>query len=1049
MRADNVRRVLLLGSGALKIGEGGEFDYSGSQAIKSLKEEGVSVVLVNPNIATVQTSESLADTVYFLPVTPEFVTRVLERERPDGILLGFGGQTALNCGIELHRSGVLQRLGVRVLGTPVESIIVTEDRELFAQRLRSLGVPTPRSEAVRSVPDALAAAGRIGYPVMVRAAFALGGLGSGVARSPKELAPLAGTALSTATQLLVEEYLDGWKEIEYEVVRDASDNCVTVCNMENMDPMGIHTGESIVVAPSQTLDNDEYFTLREVALKVVRSLGIVGECNIQFALSNGAYRVIEVNARLSRSSALASKATGYPLAHVAAKLSLGYALPEVRNKLTGVTQACFEPSLDYIVVKIPRWDLQKFERVSPRLGSEMKSVGEVMAIGRSFEEALQKAVRMLDIGAEGVICPELAEQDLEPRDRRLFSIADALERGIPVESISAQTGIDPWFLRGIERIVRFASRLRQSGLIADDVRDAKRLGFSDRQLALFKSLQEQDIRSFRRQEGILPVVKQVDTLAGEYPAQTNYLYLTYHGTEHDTSRGKGGVVVLGGGPYRIGSSVEFDWCCVSAAQEARKLGTRTIIINNNPETVSTDFDEADALYFEELTLERVRDICELESPRGVMVSVGGQVANSLALPLHRAGVPILGTSAENIDRAEDRHKFSLLCDSLRIDQPEWKELVSVDDAKRFAERAGYPVLVRPSYVLSGAAMKVAYHPEALEEYLAGASKVSREHPVVVSKFIHNAKELEFDGIAAAGEVLLSAVSEHIENAGVHSGDATIVLPPQRLYAETLRQVQRVSASIAKELDITGPFNIQFLAQDNNVRVIECNLRASRSLPFVSKVMKRNFISLATRAMLGFPVQRVEERSLGHVGVKAAQFSYGRLRGALPRLGVEMGSTGEVACLGEDMHEALLKSLLATGFALPSGAVLVSISGDEQRLRMLQEVRSLHELGFQLLGTENTVRFYGSHGIPIGQLRKIREGGSPNVLEALQSREVKMVIHLDLPHRPVHEDHYALRRAAADYAIPLVQNAQLARALIQALALKPELSVKAWHEYGKP
>ncbi|MBN1434782.1 carbamoyl-phosphate synthase (glutamine-hydrolyzing) large subunit, partial [Candidatus Fermentibacterales bacterium] len=940
------RRVLVLGSAALKIGEAGEFDYSGSQAIKALREEGIETILANPNVATIQTSDYLADRVYFLPIVPGFIERLLERERPDGILLSFGGQTALNCGVELYRTGALDRLGVRVLGTPVDAIVNTEDRDLFARRLAALGVDTPSSRAVTSVDEAMQAGEAIGYPCMVRVAYALGGLGSGICAGPQELRGLATRAFSHTGQLLVEEYLRGWKEIEYEVVRDAADNCVCVCNMENLDPMGIHTGESIVVAPSQTLTNDEYHGLREVAMRIVRDVGVVGECNVQFALSpeRFEYRVIEVNARLSRSSALASKATGYPLAFVAAKLALGKSLHEVENLVTRSTCAFFEPSLDYIVVKVPRWDLGKFRGVSQRIGSAMKSVGEVMAFGRRFEEALQKALRMLDTGADGLllnerpVIPDLRQALEEPTELRVFAVARALEEGGSVEDISARTGIDRWFVCGIASAVRVAGRLRDAGPAAVGDRDllleAKRSGFSDVQIARATGLTEDAVRSSRTRLGITPFVRQVDTLAAEYPAATNYLYLTYNGCEHDIELGReGSVAILGSGAYRIGSSVEFDWCCVNTARTLRELGYGTIMINHNPETVSTDYDECDRLYFEELGFETVREIYELEKPIGLVLAMGGQKPNNLARRCFSEGLRVLGTSPESIHTAESRNAFSSLLETLGIRQPEWSELVSADDALEFAGKVGYPVMVRPSYVLSGAAMGVAGNAGELHKILRKALDVSSEHPVVISRFVEKAKEIDVDAVARDGGILLWAVCEHVENAGVHSGDATLVIPPQRTYLETMRRVRAITGQVASSLRINGPFNIQFLAKDNQVMVIECNLRASRSFPFVSKVLGINFIDAAVRVMTGRPVPNLPSRSfldLDYVGVKAPQFSFTRLEGADPTLGVEMASTGEVACLGRDFDEAFLKALISVGFRFPLGKVLLSTGPIESK-----------------------------------------------------------------------------------------------------------------------
>ncbi len=1085
------RKVLLLGSGALKIGEAGEFDYSGSQAIKALREEGVEVILVNPNIATVQTSEGLADRVYFLPVTPAFVEKVIARERPDGVLLSFGGQTALNCGVALWKLGIFEQYGVRVLGSPMTSIETTEDRELFNRALAAAGLKTPRGVAVRSVREGLRAAEKIGYPVMARVAYALGGKGSGLSASPRDLEDALRKALIYTDQVLIEEYLEGWKEIEYEVVRDRADNCVTVCNMENFDPMGIHTGESIVIAPSQTLTNAEYHGLREISLRAVRGLGIVGECNIQFALHprTGDYRIIEVNARLSRSSALASKATGYPLAFVAAKLVLGLTLPEIRNSITRATAACFEPALDYLVVKIPRWDLKKFARVSKKIGSEMKSVGEVMAIGRTFEEAIQKAARMLQIGMYGVVCnanysfADLEKELRQPTDERLFGIAEAFNKGLTVSRVHELTRIDAWFLHKIKSITDCEARLRAHRLRTlppELLGEAKRKGFSDKQIGLLTGATEARVRAARQALGIVPVVKQIDTLAAEYPAKTNYLYLTYNGTEDDVTfgdrgdgRGEGAskapgtaaaappapsagrerrerVMVLGSGSYSIGSSVEFDWCCVNAAQTLQRLGYRTLMVNYNPETVSTDYDICDRLYFDELSFERVLDIYEKEEPRGIVLSMGGQIPNTLALKCHRAGMRILGTPATSIDRAENRFKFSKLLDDLGVDQPEWRELTSVADARAFARKIGYPVLIRPSYVLSGAAMSVVFGERDLERYLSRASRVTPEYPVVISKFILNAKEIELDAVADGGEVVASAIIEHVENAGVHSGDATMVLPPQKLYIETIRRIREIGREIARALRITGPFNIQFLARANEIKVIECNLRASRSFPFVSKVARTNFVELAVSAMTGHAVRnRKSTLDLNYVGVKAPQFSFSRLKGADPALGVEMASTGEVACLGDDVYEAFLKAFISAGYALPRRTVLLSIGGEEAKHRFLEPARRLHGQGFRLFATEKTCRFLRRSGIPATLLHKVHESRSPNIRDYIAKKKIDFVISIPNPGRKVEFDSsYRLRRLAVDFSVPLLTNLQVADLFVQALAAKrPEdLKVKAWDEY---
>jgi carbamoyl-phosphate synthase large subunit len=1059
-------KVLVLGSGALKIGEAGEFDYSGSQAIKALKEEGVEVVLINPNIATIQTSEELADRVYFLPVTPHFTEQVIAREKPQGILLSFGGQTALNCGVALWKKGVLRRAGVPVLGTPIEAIEKTEDRKLFNRALAEVRLKTPRGIAVRSVEDGLRAAAAIGYPVMARVAYALGGKGSGMSATPAELREALRKAFSSAPQVLIEEYLEGWKEIEYEVVRDPADNCITVCNMENFDPMGIHTGESIVIAPSQTLTNEEYHRLRQISIRAVRHLGIVGECNIQFALNprNGDYRIIEVNARLSRSSALASKATGYPLAFVAAKLVLGHLLPELPNSITRVTSACFEPALDYLVVKIPRWDLKKFGRVSKKIGSEMKSVGEVMAVGRSFEEAIQKAARMLQIGMYGLVANEnysfenLEKELRHPTDERLFGIAEALKKGMTVERIHALTRIDSWFLEKIRNIVECEARIRSHRLPSlppQLIGEAKRMGFSDKQIALLTGSTEMNVRAARKREGIAPAVKQIDTLAAEYPAKTNYLYVTYNGREHDVPFGNGPkgprkVLVLGSGSYSIGSSVEFDWCCVNAALALKKMGYSTIMVNYNPETVSTDYDICDRLYFDELSFERVLDIYERERPLGILLSMGGQIPNNIALKCHRAGMRVLGTPPENIDRAENRFKFSRLLDELGIDQPEWRELRSVREAKTFSRKIGYPVLIRPSYVLSGAAMSIVFNEGYLDRYLQRASRVTPEYPVVISKFIMNAKEIEMDAVADRGEVVASAIVEHIENAGVHSGDATMVLPPQKLYIETIRRIREIGREIAGALRITGPFNIQFLAKDNEIKVIECNLRASRSFPFVSKVARTNFIELAVAAMMGRPVRnRKSTLDLNYVGVKAPQFSFSRLKGADPALGVEMASTGEVACLGDDVHEAFLKALLSAGFAFPRKSVLLTIGGETSKHRFLESARKLHGLGLRIFATEHTSNFLRENGIPTTRLFKVHEKREPNIRTSIARGRIDFVISIPNPAKRVEFDSdYRLRRMAVDFSIPILTNLQVADLFAQALATHPlrSLKVKHWAEY---
>jgi len=1065
-----MRKVIILGSGALKIGEAGEFDYSGSQAIKALKEEGIFTVLVNPNIATNQTSKGLADKIYFLPVNPFFVEKVIAKERPDGILLSFGGQTALNCGVELNASGILKKYNVEVLGTPVSAIIKTEDREIFNQEILKIGMKVPKSIACNDKETAMAAAHKVGYPVIVRAAFALGGKGSGFAYSENELADLLDTAFAYSDQVLVEENLKGWKELEYEVVRDRFDNCIVVCNMENFDPLGIHTGESIVVCPSQTLNNEEYHRLRERAIIAIRHLGIVGECNIQFALDpkSDDYRIIEVNARLSRSSALASKATGYPLAYVAAKLSMGYSLPELRNAVTKVTTACFEPAIDYIAMKIPRWDLDKFRMVSQEISSEMKSVGEIMALGRSFEEVVQKGLRMLQIGLYGFVAnsnapikPENLEHDIQvPTPRRILAIAEALRKGMAVEKISKLSGIDGWFLEKLKNIVETEKEIvKHKDLPKDLLLQAKKHGFSDKQLAELTGKKEDAIRALRKKYGVVPVVKQIDTMAAEFPAKTNYLYLTYHGEKDDvdykkkSSRKK--MVVLGSGPYAIGTSVEFDWCSVNALTTVGKYGYETIMINYNPETVSTDYDMSDKLYFDELSLERVLDIYEKEKPDGMIVSTGGQVSNNLALKLHKAGVKILGTEAENIDRAEDRHKFSQMLDKLGVDQPKWKELAKIDQITKFADDVGYPLLVRPSYVLSGAAMSVAHNHEALVQFLNKATRISSDAPVVVSKFELGAKEVEIDAVAMNGTVLIYAIAEHVENAGVHSGDATIVLPPQKLYIETIRRIKDITKKIAKELKITGPFNIQFLAKNNQVKVIECNLRASRSFPFSSKVTGYNFVEIATLAMLKkkpleyFKNQHYNTLDLDHVGVKASQFSFSRLKGADPVLGVEMASTGEVACFGDDMYEALLKAMISTGFRIPKKKILLSIGSIEDKAAFLKSAQQLVDMDYELYATENTSRFLTENGIKNTFLYKIRNKMQPNLLDVLGQKIIDLVINIPKSYsREEVTDGYLIRRKAIDFNIPLLTNLQLSQSVVEALQRykMDDLKIKEWSEY---
>ncbi len=1055
-----IRTILLLGSGALKIGEAGEFDYSGSQAIKAFKEEGKRVVLINPNIATNQTSWGLADAVYFVPVTPQFVEEVIVKEKPDAISISFGGQTALNCGMKLEEQGILEKYNVRVLGTPVDSVRRSEDRAAFNKELRTIGVDVPKSFPVETMEDGMKAGEEIGFPVIVRGSFALGGKGSGRAANAEELKDILQTAFVESSLVLVEEDLTGWKEIEYEVVRDYADNCITVCNMENVDPLGIHTGESIVVAPSQTLDNRDYQMLRSIAQKVIRHFKIVGECNIQYALDPRSrnYRVIEINARLSRSSALASKATGYPLAFVAAKLVLGYSLPQLRNAITKMTSADFEPSLDYVALKMPRWDLQKFRHVSDQVTSEMKSVGEVMALGRTFEEALQKAMRMLNIGADGLYpvpfeFENLTREVKRPTPRRMFAVAKALQDGWTVDEVSLATGIDRWFLERIKHCAELASELRKKS--ADPVeeplmRSLKKAGFSDSAIGNITDESAEKIRSRRKELGITPFIKQIDTLAGEFPAQTNYLYMTYHASEHDINP-KGSrkrAMVLGGGPYSIGSSVEFDWCCVQAVRELQKQGYEVAMVNSNPETVSTDYDECDLLFFEQLTEERVRDIHDLITPEGVVVSMGGQIPNNLAPKLARAGVKILGTNPADIDRAEDRHKFGSLLDTLNVDQPEWKEFSDLDSAKKFADTVGYPVIVRPSYVLSGAAMAVVHSADDLEAFLDQAATVGKDAPVVLSKFEQGAKEIEIDGVAQDGELLLYAISEHVENAGVHSGDATLVLPPQRLTVETMRRIKVIAKNITRGLNISGPFNIQFLAKDNRIKVIECNLRASRSFPFASKVTGTNFAVLATQALLGNAPTGIRYNTidLDHVGVKAAQFSFSRLKGADPRLGVEMVSTGEVACFGLSAEQAMLISLLAVGFRIPKKNILLSVGRLEDKVDVLEAIRTLVRLDYSLYATPNTHEFLKSRDIPSLLLHKVSEPRSPNIKEYLDSRRIDMVVNI-----PQHEssqeqtDGYSIRRLATDRGIPLITNVQLFKRLAEALESEKEapLPVLSW------
>jgi carbamoyl-phosphate synthase large subunit len=1055
-----MKTVVLLGSGALRIGQAGEFDYSGSQAIKALKEEGIRVVLINPNIATIQTSESLADKIYFLPLKDAFVEKVIARENPDGILLGFGGQTALNCGVRLFQHGVLDQYGVDVMGTPVSTIMDCEDRQSFTDRLKEIGVKMPRSTAVKSVDEAMQAAGEIGYPVMLRVAYALGGLGSGLVTGPEELQRKIEKALSFTRQILVEEYLEGWKEIEYEVVRDKADNCITVCNMENFDPLGIHTGESIVVAPSQTLDNREYHKLREISIRVIRHLGIIGECNIQFALDERSedYRVIEVNPRLSRSSALASKATGYPLAAVAAKLALGKQLTELPNSVTRLTKACFEPALDYVVVKIPRWDLTKFRRASNKIGSEMKSVGEVMALGRTFEESLQKALRMLQVGVYGLVGNNFYFEDLEaelkhPTDKRVFAVAEAVET-MPVTRIHECTGIDPWFIYKIAHIVSMKQKLERikGELDRGLLEQAKKMGFSDKQVAVFLGLEELDVRKKRIHYQLYPYVKQIDTLGAEFPARTNYLYLTYNGEEDDipfpSSRG---VMVLGSGSYRIGSSVEFDWCCVNTVQTLRQQDYRTVMVNYNPETVSTDYDICDRLYFDELSFETVADIYEKEKPEGLIISMGGQIPNNLAVKCMAYGLNVLGTDPENIDRAENRHKFSALLDELKVDQPPWKELTDINEAEKFAGKVSYPVLIRPSYVLSGAAMSVALNKEELTDYLGKASEVSPEYPVVISKFIENAKEIELDGVAKNGELFVYAICEHVENAGVHSGDATMVLPPQRTYLETTRRMKKITRKIVKALNIHGPFNIQFIAKDNDVKVIECNLRASRSFPFVSKIFKLNFIDLAARIIMGEDLAPIDKScfELEYVGVKAPQFSFTRIKGADPVLNVEMASTGEVACLGDSFEEAFLKALLSVGYRFPDKNILLATGPFESKALFLPDAKRLNDLGFSLFATPGTADFLNYHNISTHVLHWPSENREPDVLSFIRERKLDLIINIPRSTRAQHlAEDYRVRRAAVDFNIPLITNLQFAERFIDGISRLnlDDLAIKAWDEY---
>ena len=1076
MKENNIKKVLLLGSGALKIGEAGEFDYSGSQALKALKEEGIYTVLINPNIATVQTSEGVADQIYFLPVTPYFVEKVIEKERPDGVMLAFGGQTALNCGVALYKDGIFEKYGVKVLGTPVQAIIDTEDREIFVHKLNEIDVKTIKSEAVENAIDARRAAAELGYPVIVRAAYALGGLGSGFCDNEEELDVLVEKAFSFSPQVLVEKSLRGWKEVEYEVVRDRFDNCITVCNMENFDPLGIHTGESIVIAPSQTLSNSDYHKLRELAIRIIRHIGIVGECNVQYAYDPESedYRVIEVNARLSRSSALASKATGYPLAFVAAKLGLGYGLFDLKNSVTKTTSAFFEPALDYVVCKIPRWDLGKFHGVDKELGSSMKSVGEVMAIGRTFEEAIQKGLRMIGQGMHGFVeNKELVISDIdkalrEPTDKRIFVISKAFRAGYTVDQVHELTKIDKWFLEKLMNIMNTSKELEQwsknhkqiADLPFELLKKAKVQGFSDFQIARaigYEGDMEDGIlyvRNHRKSVGIVPVVKQIDTLAAEYPAQTNYLYLTYSGIANDVHYlgDRKSIVVLGSGAYRIGSSVEFDWCGVQALNTIRKEGYRSVMINYNPETVSTDYDMCDRLYFDELTFERVMDILELENPHGVIISTGGQIPNNLALRLDAQKVPILGTSAKSIDNAEDREKFSAMLDRIGVDQPRWRELTSMDDINEFVEEVGFPVLVRPSYVLSGAAMNVCSNQEELERFLQLAANVSKKHPVVVSQFIEHAKEVEMDAVAQNGEIVAYAISEHIEFAGVHSGDATIQFPPQKLYVETVRRIKRISREIARELNISGPFNIQYLARENDIKVIECNLRASRSFPFVSKVLKINLIELATKVMLGLPVEKPNKNlfELDYVGIKASQFSFNRLQKADPVLGVDMASTGEVGCIGSDTSCAVLKAMLSVGYRIPKKNILLSTGTPKQKVEMLSAARLLQQKGYKLFATGGTSKFLTENGVENTQVYWPSETNQqPQALDMLHKKEIDMVVNIpkNLTAGEL-SNGYKIRRAAIDLNVPLITNARLASAFINAFCTMTldDLAIKSWAEY---
>jgi carbamoyl-phosphate synthase large subunit len=1072
----DIKKAIILGSGALKIGEAGEFDYSGSQALKALKEEGVETILINPNIATIQTSVDIADKIYFLPITPYFVEEVIKKEKPQGILLAFGGQTALNCGVALFKTGVLEKYNVKVVGTPVQSIIETEDRQFFANMLAEIDVYTPRSISAVNMEEARAAAQKVGYPIIIRAAYTLGGLGSGFCENNEELEILASKAFSYSPQILVEESIKGWKEVEYEVVRDKYDNCITVCNMENFDPLGIHTGESIVVAPSQTLSNSEYHKLRAISIKIIRRVGVVGECNVQFALDPHSedYRVIEVNARLSRSSALASKATGYPLAFVAAKLGLGYGLHELKNSVTKVTTAAFEPALDYCVVKIPRWDLTKFVGVSKNLGSSMKSVGEIMAIGRSFEEAIQKGIRMVGLGMHGFVANKeeiyiegIDDELSNPTDRRIFAIAEAFGKNYTIDQIHDKTKIDRWFLQKLKNIFNIKNELEKfdtlEDLPVDLLKMSKQTGFSDFQIARLvlkyssKNIHEGllKVRNHRKAIGIVPYVKQIDTLAGEYPAQTNYLYITYNGSEHDIefNNDDKSVIVLGSGAYRIGSSVEFDWCSVNAVNTIHKEGYRSIMINYNPETVSTDYDTCDRLYFDELSFERVMDIVDLENPHGVVVSMGGQIPNNLAMKLHGQNVPVLGTSPLKIDNAEDREKFSSLLDTLKIDQPRWARLSTIEEIHKFVDIVGYPLLIRPSYVLSGAAMNVVSNPDQLVHFLEMAADVSKEHPVVVSEFIEDAKEIEIDAVANKGEMIAYAISEHVEFAGVHSGDATIVFPPQKLYIETIRRVKKIAREIAKGLEITGPFNIQFLAKDNDIKVIECNLRASRSFPFVSKVMKLNLIEIATKVMLGIDVEKPDKSlfELDYVGVKAPQFSFARLLNADPVLGVDMASTGEVGCIGENYYEAILKAMLSVGYRIPVKNVLISSGPSRGKIELLTSAKMMRDRGYNIFATEGTHRFFTENGVENTLLYwPDEENQSPNTIDYIKEKKIDLVINIPKNYttRELKND-YTIRRSAIDYNIPLITNSRVASAFIYAICKYDieDISIKSWDEYN--